>query len=101
MAIISWMAAFLILLALELSSKTFTTLWFAGGAAAGAAAAYAGLPLNGQLLWFVSISFLALLLVRPLTVLAARGGKHRSPSTGSAHLCGGGGKTHGITTGFE
>lgn len=101
MAIISWMAAFLVLLAVELSSKSLTTLWFAGGAAAGAAAAYTGLTLGGQLVWFAAVSFLVLFLVRPLVLLAARAGKRRSLPPWGAHLCRGGGKNHGITTGFE
>ena len=108
MEIIIWMTAVLGLLAVELSSKAFTTLWFAGGAAAGAAAAWAGVALSGQLGWFVAVSFLILFLVRPLALLLAsaaprgtKAGKRRSPSPGGVQLSRGGGKNHGLTTGFE
>ena len=72
MAVIGWMAAFLLFLGLELAQRALTTLWFACGALAAAVAAFGLADIGVQLLWFVAVSFLALVLVRPAAFWVAR-----------------------------
>ena len=50
MAVIAWMTVFLALLGLEMIQKSLTTLWFAGGALAAAAAAFLYAGMEGQLM---------------------------------------------------
>lgn len=92
MAVIAWMAVFLALLGLEMIQKSLTTLWFAGGALAAAAAAFLYAGMEGQLMCFVTVSFLLLLAVRPAAILAGRADR------GSRR---GKGRMHGVTTGLE
>lgn len=72
MAVIGWMAAFLLFLGLELAQRALTTLWFACGALAAAVAAFGLADIGVQLLWFAAVSFLALVLVRPAALWVAR-----------------------------
>ena len=90
MAVIAWMTVFLALLGLEMIQKSLTTLWFAGGALAAAAFLYAGM--EGQLMCFVTVSFLLLLAVRPAALLAGRADRGGRRSKG---------RMHGVTTGLE
>ena len=87
MAVIAWMTVFLALLGLEMIQKSLTTLWFAGGALAAAAAG-----MKGQLMCFVTVSFLLLLAVRPAVILAGRADRGSRRSKG---------RMHGVTTGLE
>lgn len=72
MAVIGWMAAFLLFLGLELAQRALTTLWFACGALAAAVAAFGLADIGVQLLWFAAVSLLALALVRPAAFWVAR-----------------------------
>ena len=92
MAVIAWMTVFLALLGLEMIQKSLTTLWFAGGALAAAAAAVLYAGMEGQLMCFVTVSFLLLLAVRPAALLAGRADRGGRRSKG---------RMHGVTTGLE
>ena len=83
---------FLALLGLEMIQKSLTTLWFAGGALAAAAAAFLYAGMKGQLMCFVTVSFLLLLAVRPAVILAGRADRGSRRSKG---------RMHGVTTGLE
>ena len=61
-----WIAAFIVLTAAEALTVSLTCIWFAGGALAALAAAAVGLGVKAQLIVFVLVSFILLLLVRPL-----------------------------------
>lgn len=65
MVVIYWMIAFLIFLGVEAATTSLASIWFAGGALAALAAAV-GLGVKAQLIVFVLVSFILLLLVRPL-----------------------------------
>ena len=66
MVVIYWMIAFLIFLGVEAATTSLASIWFAGGALAALAAAAVGLGVKAQLIVFVLVSFILLLLVRPL-----------------------------------
>lgn len=66
MIVIGWLAAFLIFLGIEAATVSLTSIWFAGGALAGLGACALGLDIRIQLGVFVAVSFLLLLLIRPL-----------------------------------
>ena len=71
---VGWLVSFLIFLGVELAFGCLTSLWFAS------AAALAGLPMEAQLAVFVAVSFLTLILIRPLAFMLGRreraGGHH-------------------------
>lgn len=77
---VGWLVSFLIFLGVELAFGCLTSLWFAAGAIGGFAAALAGLPMEAQLAVFVAVSFLTLILIRPLAFILGRleraGGHH-------------------------
>ena len=68
---VGWLVSFLIFLGVELAFGCLTSLWFAAGAIGGFAA---------QLAVFVAVSFLTLILIRPLAFILGRreraGGHH-------------------------
>ena len=66
MVVIYWLAAAAVFLVAEVLTLGLTSIWFAGGAFVGALTAALGLPLPVQLGAFVVVSFLLLLLTRPL-----------------------------------
>ena len=66
MVVIYWMIAFLVFLGVEAATTSLASIWFAGGALAALAAAAVGLGVKTQLIVFVLVSFILLLLVRPL-----------------------------------
>ena len=66
MVAIYWMIAFLVFLGIEAASTALTSIWFAGGALAALAASAVGFGVKVQLLVFVAVSFILLVLVRPL-----------------------------------
>ena len=66
MVVIYWMIAFLIFLGVEAATTSLASIWFAGGALAALAAAAVGLGVKAQLIVLVLVSFILLLLVRPL-----------------------------------
>ena len=66
MVVIYWMIAFLVFLGVEAATTSLASIWFAGGALAALAVAAVGLGVKAQLIVFVLVSFILLLLVRPL-----------------------------------
>ncbi len=66
MVAIYWMIAFLVFLGIEAASTALTSIWFAGGALAALAASAVGFGVKVQLFVFVAVSFILLVLVRPL-----------------------------------
>ena len=65
MEIMVWVAAFIILVVLEISTFQLVTIWFAAGSIAAFIAALFKAPIEVQLILFLCVSFLCLLLVRP------------------------------------
>lgn len=63
---IGWMIAFLVFLGIEAATVALASIWFAGGALAALAASALGMGIRAQLVVFVAVSFILLLLVRPL-----------------------------------
>ena len=69
---INWITIWLILLVgfivIELATMGLTTIWFAGGAVAGAVCAAVQLPLAAQVVAFLAVSVLLLFFTRPIAV---------------------------------
>lgn len=63
---IGWMIAFLVFLGIEAATVALASIWFAGGSLAALAASALGMGIRTQLAVFVAVSFILLLLVRPL-----------------------------------
>ncbi len=61
-----WIAAFIVLAAAEALTVSLTCIWFAGGALAGLLVQVLGGGVKLQLALFTAVSFILLLLVRPL-----------------------------------
>lgn len=66
MIAIYWMIAFLAFLGIEAATAALTSIWFAGGALAALAVSAVGFGIKVQLAVFVAVSFILLLLIRPL-----------------------------------
>ena len=62
-----WLGAVALALFLEAATMSLVSIWFAVGALVTVFAAYAGMPVTGQLLIFVAVSIAAFFTVRPLT----------------------------------
>lgn len=62
-----WLGAVALALFLEAATMSLVSVWFAVGALVTVFAAYAGMPVTGQLLIFVVVSIAAFFTVRPLT----------------------------------
>ena len=69
MASIGWLVSFLVFLGVELGFRCLTSLWFAAGAAGAFAIALTGASMEAQLGGFVAVSFLTLILIRPVAFL--------------------------------
>lgn len=65
MAMIGWLAAFVVLVGIEVGTMALTTIWFAGGALAAFLAALAGFSVRVQLVVFLAASFVLLFFTRP------------------------------------
>ena len=65
MAMIGWLAAFVILIGIEAGTMALTTIWFAGGALAAFFAALFGLSVQVQLVLFLAVSFVLLIFTKP------------------------------------
>lgn len=63
-----WLAALVILLAIEAATLGLTTIWFAGGALAALLAALLGAGLPVQIGCFLVVSFVLLIFTRPAAV---------------------------------
>lgn len=63
-----WLAAFVILVGIELATMALTTIWFAGGAFAAFLMSLIGVKIEIQLAAFLIVSFLLLFLTRPFAV---------------------------------
>lgn len=63
---IFWLAAAVVLAAVEAATASLVTIWFAGGAVLAMICAWIGVGYVGQLAVFVAGSLLLLLLTRPL-----------------------------------
>lgn len=68
MDMIGWLAAFVILIGIEAATMALTTIWFAGGAVLAFFAAVLGCSIHVQLAVFLIVSFLLLILTRPLAM---------------------------------
>jgi len=68
MDMIGWLAAFVILIGIEAATMALTTIWFAGGAVFAFFAAVLGCSIHVQLVVFLVVSFLLLILTRPLAI---------------------------------
>ena len=64
--LIIWGTAFALMVMAELGTMQLVSIWFAAGAAAAFAAAYFGFEIWVQLTVFVIVSFLLLLVTRPI-----------------------------------
>ena len=68
MGLIGWLIAFLVFVGIEIATFALTTVWFAGGALVGLILYLMGASLEVQLSVFAAVSFLLLLLTRPLAL---------------------------------
>lgn len=68
MGVIGWAAAFLVFVVIEVGTMALTTIWFAGGALAGLIACLLGAGIELQLVIFAAVSFILLILTRPLAL---------------------------------
>lgn len=65
---IYWLIIFLVLLLIEIFTLGLTTIWFAIGAVAAIIAALAGAEVIVQVMLFIIVSFITLVLTRPIAV---------------------------------
>ena len=65
-AVIGWIAACVVFLAVEALTTGLSSIWFALGSAAALVCALLGAPLWLQLVWFLIVSVAALYFTRPL-----------------------------------
>lgn len=63
-----WFGLFIVLLVIEIITLGLTTIWFAGGALVAFIASVLGMPLAGQFVLFLVVSFLMLYFTRPWAV---------------------------------
>lgn len=63
---IMWFIAMVVLMIVEFSTVSLTSIWFALGALAALIAALCGAPIWLQVVWFLVVSVLALIATRPL-----------------------------------
>ena len=68
MEAIYWLIIFLVLLVIEIFTLGLTTIWFAIGAVAAIIAALAGAEVIVQVMLFIIVSFITLVLTRPIAV---------------------------------
>lgn len=67
-ASICWAVAFIVLVLVELATMGLTTIWFAGGAAAGFIASMLGFHISIQIIVFFAVSILLLIFTRPFAM---------------------------------
>ena len=67
-----WLAAVLVLIAIELLTTSLTTIWFAGGALVGFLLNICGAPLWAQIAAFIVVSLLLLIFTRPVLTKAIK-----------------------------
>lgn len=77
-----WIAAFILLTAAEAITVSLTCIWFAGGALAGLLVQVLGGSVKLQLAVFTAVSFILLLLVRPLASGILKPGETRTNTDG-------------------
>ncbi|MDO4324568.1 MAG: NfeD family protein [bacterium] len=73
MATYYWLAAFVVLLVIELATMALTTIWFAGGALVSCLVSIAGAGVKVQLVVFVVVSFALLIFTRPFLMRHVNG----------------------------
>lgn len=72
MASLGWLVSFLVFMGVEMAFRCLTSLWFAVGALGAFAVALTGGSMEQQLAGFVAVSFLTLILIRPVAFLMGR-----------------------------
>lgn len=82
MEMIGWLAAFIIFILIEGATMALTTIWFAGGAAVAFFAAAFYMPLKGQTVVFLIVSFVLLIFTRPFALKYVNKGAVRTNSEG-------------------
>lgn len=65
MTTIGWLIAFVVFVGIEVVTMALTTIWFAGGSLAAFLVSLAGMPVKGQLVVFLAVSFVLLIFTRP------------------------------------
>lgn len=78
MEIFFWLAAFVVLTAIELATFQFVTIWFAAGALAAFAAAMLEAGSETQLITFLVVSVVLLVLIRPMAAKHIRKSRVRT-----------------------
>lgn len=68
MGLIGWLAAFLVFIGIEIPTMALTTIWFAGGSLVGLVLYLLGASVEVQLAAFVIVSFVLLVLTRPMAL---------------------------------
>ena len=68
MGVIGWAAAYLFFIVIEVGTMALTPIWVAGGALAGLIASLLGAGIELQLVVFAAVSFILLILTRPLAL---------------------------------
>ncbi|MCI8453142.1 MAG: NfeD family protein [Lachnospiraceae bacterium] len=82
MEMIGWLAAFIIFILIEGATMALTTIWFAGGAGIAFFAAAFHMPLKGQAVVFLAVSFVLLIFTRPFALKYVNRGAVRTNSEG-------------------
>lgn len=75
---ICWLAAFILLILIELATMGLTTIWFAGGAMAGFIASMLGANVVIQAAVFFVVSIVLLIFTRPFAVRYINSGKTKT-----------------------
>lgn len=68
MGLTGWLIAFIVFVGIEAATLALTTIWFAGGSLAGLLVCLLGFRIEVQLAAFVLVSFILLILTRPMAV---------------------------------
>lgn len=68
MGLTGWLIAFVVFIGIEAATLALTTIWFAGGSLAGFLVCLLGFRIEVQLAAFVLVSFVLLVLTRPMAV---------------------------------
>ncbi len=71
---ILWLILMIALLVIEIVTMGLTTIWFAGGALAAFIAAFLGAVVMVQCILFAAVSFILLIVTRPLAMKYMKGG---------------------------
>ncbi len=65
---IIWLVIFVLMVVIEICTMGLTTIWFAGGAVVSFLLALFGVPVEGQIVAFLVVSFLLLFITRPIAM---------------------------------